>query len=236
MGLIVWSRGMVRWRGWAWDLVWYWQTWVLGPKALSAFFGDPIVHNASSDIFLNEAIAIITAIQWSTSLSHIPAQLVIHTESNSFNILDSLQAPDPYNAILMSGVSIWIDHDIDLHIEGKWNVIVDDLLYWWWGQATNESLHLSIHLLMQSSALVKGKSSWAVDAHTWHQSQLLDLPTEPMVEKFCLYDFCHSLLVGYLGREVGAILPNYPFHPIWDLWITPLQAAPRWMVSPTKAK
>ncbi len=79
------------------------------PKLLSAFFGDPIIHDASSDIFFDEAIAIITAIQWSSSLSPIPAQLAIHTDSNSpiFSILSKPQILTmPFSCLLCQYGSI----------------------------------------------------------------------------------------------------------------------------------
>ncbi len=102
------------------------------PKHSSPFFGDPIIHdNLSFNIFLNEAIAILAAIHWSTSLHPPPRHLAIHTDlSNSFNIFNSLCASDPYNAVLMSAASIQIDYGIDLRvffIEGKQNIIADAL-------------------------------------------------------------------------------------------------------------
>src|SRR5258707_15842553 len=102
------------------------------PKHSSPFFGDPIIHdNLSFNIFLNEVIAILAAIHWSASLHPPPRCLEIHTNSsNSFNIFNSLCTSDPYNAILMSATSIWIDHGINLQvffIEGKQNIIADAL-------------------------------------------------------------------------------------------------------------
>ena len=102
------------------------------PKFAGAFFGDPVLQDhLSFNIFLNEAIAILAAIHWSSTLHPIPRHLAIHTDSsNSFNIFNSLRASDPYNDILMSATAIRIEHGIDLRvffIEGKRNTIADAL-------------------------------------------------------------------------------------------------------------
>ncbi len=102
------------------------------PKHLCVFFGDPVLpDNLSFNIFLNEAITILAAIHWASTLHPIPNCLAIHTDSsNSFNILNSLQVSEPYNSVLMSAATIQIEHGIDLHvffIEGKQNVIADAL-------------------------------------------------------------------------------------------------------------
>ncbi len=78
------------------------------PKHLGAFFSDPILHDhLSFNIFLNEAIAILAAIHWSSTLCPVPSRLAIHTDSsNSFNMFNSLQASNPYNSVLMSAASI----------------------------------------------------------------------------------------------------------------------------------
>ncbi len=76
--------------------------WV--PKFSSGFIRDVILGNDSTfNIFLNEAIAILAALHWSSSLHPSPTRLAIHTDSsNSFNIFNSLRASDAYNSILMS--------------------------------------------------------------------------------------------------------------------------------------
>ena len=104
------------------------------PKHSCTFFGDPVLHDHTSfNIFLNEAIAILAAIHWASSLHLSLGHLAIHTDSsNSFNIFNSLWASDPYNSVLMSATSIQIKHGIDLcmfFIEGKQNVITDALLH-----------------------------------------------------------------------------------------------------------
>ncbi len=102
------------------------------PKLSCAFFSDLVLpDNLSFNVFLNKAIAILTAIHWASTLHPIPSHLTIHTNSsNSFNIFNSLWASNPYNFMLMSATSIWIEHRINLHIffiEGKCNVITDAL-------------------------------------------------------------------------------------------------------------
>ena len=104
--------------------------WV--PKLSSGFIGDVVLGNDSTfNIFLNEAITILAALHWSSSLCPTPTRLAIHTDSlNSFNIFNSLRASDAYNLILMSAAMIRIDHGIDLRvffIEGKQNIIADAL-------------------------------------------------------------------------------------------------------------
>src|SRR5258708_16361238 len=96
------------------------------------FFSDPVLTvNLSFNIFLNEAFATLTAIHWASTLHAIRIHLAIHTgSSNLFHMFNSLHASDPYNSILMSTASIWIEHNINLQvffIEGKKNIIVDAL-------------------------------------------------------------------------------------------------------------
>ncbi len=102
------------------------------PKFASSFIRDPIIDSDSSfNIFLNEAVMILGALHWSSSLRPTPSCLAIHTNSsNSFNIFNSLHTSEVYNPILMSVATIQIDHHIDLcvfFIEGKQNIIVDAL-------------------------------------------------------------------------------------------------------------
>ena len=102
------------------------------PDTSSAFIRDPILDDdVSFNIFLNEALAILAALQWSTTLLLSPAHLAIHTDSsNSFDIFNSLQASGPYNSILMSATATWINYGINLQvffIEGKCNIIANAL-------------------------------------------------------------------------------------------------------------
>ena len=94
------------------------------PQSSSAFIGDPILDDdISFNIFLNEALAILDALKWSTTLLPTPSCLAIHTDSsNSFDIFNSLRVLGPYNSILLSAAMTRINHGIDLHvffIEGK---------------------------------------------------------------------------------------------------------------------
>ncbi len=67
--LEIWSNASEDWLG-------FWA-----PKFSSAFFGDPILNDdLSFNIFLNkEAIAILAAIRWYSSLCPAPARLAICT-------------------------------------------------------------------------------------------------------------------------------------------------------------
>ena len=129
--------------------------WAL--KYSSAFFGDPVIHDRLPfNIFLNEAIAILAAIHWSTLLHPTPHRLAIHTNSsNSFNIFNSLCASDPYNSILMSTALIRIDYGIDLRIffiEGKQNTIADALSHHSFDFICNLVLNVSIRHFMPPSS------------------------------------------------------------------------------------
>ena len=96
------------------------------------FIGDPIIEkDAPFNIFYNEALTVLAALEWSASLNPIPKRVAIYTDStNSLNIFNSLCASDSYNPILMSAVMIQINYNIDLrvfHIEGKKNDVADAL-------------------------------------------------------------------------------------------------------------
>ena len=103
------------------------------PSLKVAFIGDSVIEkDVPFNIFYNEALTVLTALEWSSSLVPIPRQVAIHTDStNSLNIFNSLCASDIYNSILMSTITIQIDSQIDLrvfHIQGNCNTIVDALL------------------------------------------------------------------------------------------------------------
>jgi hypothetical protein len=102
------------------------------PKLKAAYIGDPIIFpDEPFNIFYNEAIVILAALEWAASSSSPPKRLAIHTDStNSLNIFNSLHATDFYNPILMSAITTHIESGIDLRvfqIEGKCNVIADAL-------------------------------------------------------------------------------------------------------------
>ncbi len=82
------------------------------PKFASGFIGD----SSSFNVFLNEAIAIIAALHWSSSLHPTLLASRFTDSSNSFNTFNSLRASELYNPILMSAATIRIDHGIDLRV------------------------------------------------------------------------------------------------------------------------
>src|SRR5260370_6255340 len=83
-----------------------------------AFIGDTVIKKVVPfNIFYNEALTILAALEWSSSLDPIPRQVAIHTDStNSLNIFNSLHASEVYNPILMSAITIQIDSQIDLSL------------------------------------------------------------------------------------------------------------------------
>src|SRR5258708_14098899 len=102
------------------------------PKHQVAHIADPIVNTEGQfNIFFNEALTVLAALQWAASLSPPPKRLAIHTDSStSFGIFNSLRALDLYNPIIFESVKTRIKHQIDLRvffIEGKKNVVADAL-------------------------------------------------------------------------------------------------------------
>src|SRR5260370_13397233 len=104
--------------------------WV--PSIKAVFIGDLVIEkDAPFNIFYNEALTVLAALKWSTSLNPTSKCVAIHTDlTNSLNIFNSLHASDVYNPILMSAVMIQINYNIDLrvfHIEGKKNNVANAL-------------------------------------------------------------------------------------------------------------
>jgi len=102
------------------------------PSHLAGYIVDPIVdakHNFN--IFFNEAITILAALEWAATLTPPPTCLAIHTDSStSFGIFNSLHTLALYNPIILTAVKIHLHSHIDLHvfyIEGKKNSIADAL-------------------------------------------------------------------------------------------------------------
>ena len=113
------------------------------------YIADPIVDiEGQFNIFFNEALTVLAALQWAASLSPPLRHLAIHTDSStSFGIFNSLRALDLYNPIILESVKIWIEHNIDLHvflIEGKKNVVADALSWRLLGLARQFAPGLSI--------------------------------------------------------------------------------------------
>src|SRR5258708_16310492 len=97
-----------------------------------AYIVDPIVDAEwHFNIFYNEAITILGALEWALTLNPPPKHLAIHTDSStSFGIFNSLCTISLYNPIIFSSVKIRLQFKIDLHvfiIEGKKNTIADAL-------------------------------------------------------------------------------------------------------------
>ncbi len=102
------------------------------PKHQVAHIADPIVNiEGQFNIFFNEALTVLTALQWATSLSPPPKCLAIHTDSStSFGIFSSLHTLNLYSPIIFESIKIQIEHKINLWvflIEGKKNVVADAL-------------------------------------------------------------------------------------------------------------
>ncbi len=97
-----------------------------------AYVADPIVDaECHFNVFYNEAITILAALEWASSLKPPPKHLAIHMDSStSFSIFNSLRTISLYNPIIFSSVKIRLHSKIDLHvfyIEGKKNTIADAL-------------------------------------------------------------------------------------------------------------
>ncbi len=86
-----------------------------------AYIADPIMdaeHNFN--VFYNEALTILAALQWASSLKPLPKHLAIHTDSSSsFSIFNSLCTTSMYNPIILSSVKLQLKFNIDLHVVGR---------------------------------------------------------------------------------------------------------------------
>lgn len=80
-------------------------------------------------IFFPEALAVLSALAWASSLAQVPGRLTIYTDNqNTVDIFNSLRATPVYNSVLKMSVDLRIAYDIDLqvlHIPGERNVIAD---------------------------------------------------------------------------------------------------------------
>ncbi len=102
------------------------------PSHNVAYIADPIVDvECHFNVFYNEALTILAALQWASTLSPLPKCLAIHTDSStSLSIFNSLCTISLYNLIIFSSVKICLQSKIDLHvffIEGKKNTIANTL-------------------------------------------------------------------------------------------------------------
>jgi hypothetical protein len=102
------------------------------PSHKTAYVADPVVDQEQNyNIFFNEAVTVLAALQWAASKTPPPKCLAIHTDSTTaFAIFNTLRALDIYNPIIMALVKIRLESKINLrifHIEGKKNIIADAL-------------------------------------------------------------------------------------------------------------
>ena len=83
------------------------------------------------DIFFNEALAVVSAIEWATHLPDKPQRVLIHTDSmNTVDIFHSLAAEPNYVSLLLKAVEIMMDFGIEVqvvHIPGVENVVANAL-------------------------------------------------------------------------------------------------------------
>ena len=83
------------------------------------------------DIFFNEALAVVSAIEWAAHLPDKPQHVLIHTDSmNTVDIFHSLAADPNYILLLFKAVEIMMDLGVDVrvvHIPGTQNAVADAL-------------------------------------------------------------------------------------------------------------
>ncbi len=105
------------------------------PSHNVAFIADPIIDAEwHFNVFYNEVLTILAALQWASTLNPLPKHLAIHMDSStSFSIFNSLCAISLYNPIIFLSVKICLEFKIDLHIffiQGKKNTIANALSCW----------------------------------------------------------------------------------------------------------
>jgi hypothetical protein len=100
--------------------------------SLSLAFQCPIPTSAASEhIFFFEALAVCSVFHFVSSFPSSSNRLVIYSDNtNTVDIFNSLRAIAPYNRLLISAMSVVLDHKIDfrvLHVRGTDNPIADAL-------------------------------------------------------------------------------------------------------------
>jgi hypothetical protein len=103
--------------------------------SLNAGFWSPIPEDPpSGTIFYFEALSVLSAILYSTTLGFIVNKLVVYTDNlNTVHMFNSLSALPVYNGILKSAIDHLlsdINHPIDLrvlHVAGELNTVADAL-------------------------------------------------------------------------------------------------------------
>ena len=93
-------------------------------------FISPLV-NDSNTIFFNEALCVISALNWAVHLSPRPRKIAIHTDSlNTVQIFNTLKAEHDYNPLLMYAAALLMDCEVHLcvfFIPGAENMVADAL-------------------------------------------------------------------------------------------------------------
>jgi hypothetical protein len=106
------------------------------PQLLLGFFGQgpdeyPPNLQKTGSIFFLEALCVLSALNWASTLPTLPTRLLIYTDSiNTADMFSSLRAEPGYNDILMAAVEILLDKQFSLrvfHVAGKDNTIADAL-------------------------------------------------------------------------------------------------------------
>jgi Reverse transcriptase-like len=101
------------------------------PKYSCGFAFNLPLHLPSHAIFYAEAFIVTCALHWASTLPFYIRRLAIYTDnSNTVDMMNSMKAKAPYNALLKFAVDILIEHDIDLrvyHIPGELNTVADTL-------------------------------------------------------------------------------------------------------------
>ena len=83
------------------------------------------------NIFFNEALAVVSAIEWAAHLPNHPRCVLVHTDSmNTVEIWHSLAPQGDNIPLMLYAVEVMMDHNIDIrvvHIPGSENLIADAL-------------------------------------------------------------------------------------------------------------
>ncbi len=102
------------------------------------------------DIFFNEALAVVCAIDWAAHLPDKPHRILIRTDSmNTVNIFHSLAAEPNYVSLLLKAVKLMMDFSVDvwvIHIPGTKNVVADALSQFLFPVAVSHQPHLNISI------------------------------------------------------------------------------------------
>ena len=102
------------------------------------------------NIFFNEALAVVSAIEWVASLPDHPKCLIIQTDSmDTVDIFHSLSAEPNYMLLLLRAVEVMMDKEIEVrvvHIPGTENLIADVLSHQLFEVTLNHQPQLCISL------------------------------------------------------------------------------------------